>query len=77
MTVRGFGGGFNDTLYDGRHISTATGRRDVDFTTVGSDFVGQINVDKTPDVTLSTSAIGATIDVLLPKPFDRRDSTQR
>ncbi|HEX5184256.1 MAG TPA: TonB-dependent receptor [Allosphingosinicella sp.] len=70
VTVRGFGGGFNDTLYDGRHISTATGRRDVDFTTVGSDFVGQINVYKTPDVTLSTSAIGATIDVLLPKPFD-------
>jgi TonB-dependent receptor len=72
VTVRGFGGGFNDTLYDGRHISTAiaTGGRDVDFSTVGSDFVGQINVYKTPDVTLSTSAIGATIDVLLPKPFD-------
>lgn len=71
VTVRGFGGGFNDTLYDGRHISTATGGRDVDFTTVGSDFVGQINVYKTPDVTLSASAIGATIDIDLPKPFDR------
>jgi len=71
VTVRGFGGGFNDTLYDGRHISTATGGRDVDFTTVGSDFVGQLNVYKTPDVTLSTSAIGATIDVQLPKPMDR------
>ena len=73
VTVRGFGGGFNDTLYDGRHISTASAsnNRDVDFTTVGSDFVGQLNVYKTPDVTLSTSAIGATIDVQLPKPFDR------
>lgn len=74
ITVRGFGGDFNDTLYDGRHISTAAAgpnpSRAVDFTTVGSDFVGQISVLKTPDVELSTSAIGATIDVLLPKPFD-------
>jgi TonB-dependent receptor len=70
ITVRGFGRDFNDTLYDGRHISTATGGRDVDFTTVGADFIGQITVLKTPDVELSTSAIGATINVQLPKPFD-------
>ena len=76
ITVRGFGGDFNDTLYDGRHISTvAVDRlgnptRAVDFTTVGADFLGQLNVLKTPDVELSTSAIGATLNVLLPKPFD-------
>jgi TonB-dependent receptor len=76
ITVRGFGGDFNDTLYDGRHISTVgldrngNPSRAVDFTTVGADFIGQINVLKTPDVELSTSAIGATINVLLPKPFD-------
>jgi iron complex outermembrane receptor protein len=74
ITVRGFGGDFNDTLYDGRHISTAAAggnpSRAVDFTTVGSDFIGQISVFKTPDVELSTSAIGATINVQLPKPFD-------
>ncbi len=46
------------------------GPQRVDFTTVGADFIGQINVLKTPDVELSTSAIGATINVLLPKPFD-------
>ncbi|GAA0329830.1 TonB-dependent receptor [Sphingomonas oligophenolica] len=71
VTIRGFGGDFVDTLYDGRHISTATGNRGVDFTTVGSDFVGRLSVYKTPDVELSTSAIGGTIDVSLPKPFDR------
>jgi len=76
ITVRGFGGDFNDTLFDGRHISTVgldrngNPSRAVDFTTVGADFIGQINVLKTPDVELSTSAIGATINVLLPKPFD-------
>jgi TonB-dependent receptor len=70
VTVRGFGGDFNDTLIDGRHVSTAAGGRGVDFTTIGADFIGQVNVLKTPDVELSTSAIGATINILLPKPFD-------
>ena len=71
VSIRGFGGGFVDTLYDGRHISTATGGRQVDFTTVGADFVGRLSVYKTPDVELSTSSIGGTIDVQFPKPFDR------
>ena len=70
ITVRGFGGDFNDTLIDGRHVSTAAGGRGVDFTTIGADFIGQVNVLKTPDVELSTSAIGATVNILLPKPFD-------
>lgn len=71
VTIRGFGGDFVDTLFDGRHISTATGTRAVDFTTVGSDFVGQLAVLKTPDVALSTSAIGGTINISQPKPFDK------
>jgi TonB-dependent receptor len=71
VAIRGFGGDFVDTLMDGRHISTAAGGRGVDFSTVGADFVGRLSVYKTPDVELSTSAIGGTIDVQLPKPFDR------
>lgn len=72
VTVRGFGGDFNDTQFDGRHLSTASGNRAVDFTTIGSDFVSRMSVYKTPDVTLGSSAIGATLDVNLPKPFDRK-----
>jgi len=71
ITVRGFGGDFNETLYDGRRISTATGGRSVDFSTVGADFVGGLTVLKTPDVSLSSSSIGATVNVSFPKPFDR------
>ena len=71
ITVRGFGGDFNETLYDGRRISTATGGRSIDFSTVGADFVGALTVMKTPDVTLSSSSIGATINVAFPKPLDR------
>jgi iron complex outermembrane receptor protein len=70
ITVRGFGGDFNETLYDGRRISTAAGGRSVDFSTVGADFVGSLTVMKTPDVTLSSSSIGATVNIAFPKPFD-------
>src|SRR3546814_3499603 len=54
ITVRGFGGDFNETLYDGRRISTATGGRSVDFSTVGADFVGTLRVLKTPEDRRST-----------------------
>ena len=70
ITVRGFGGDFNTTLYDGRRISTATGGRQIDFSTVGVDFIGQLSVFKTPDVTLSSNSIGATVNIEFPKPFD-------
>lgn len=71
VSIRGFGGDFVHTLYDGRHISTATGGRGIDFTTIGAEGVGRLSVYKTPDVELSTSAIGGTINIELPKPFDR------
>lgn len=71
ISVRGFAGDFNETLVDGRRVSTATGGRSVDFTTVGADFVGQLAVYKTPDVSLSSSSIGATLNIAYPKPFDK------
>ena len=70
VTVRGFGGDFVTTLYDGRRVSTGTGGRSIDFSTVGSDFVGELDVLKTPDVALNASAIGATINIKFPKPMD-------
>src|SRR5689334_16088363 len=78
ITVRGFGPSFNTTLYDGRQMPTALGRnsrgdssRGFDFSAVGADFVGQVDIMKTPDATLSTGAIGATVNVKFPKPLDR------
>ena len=73
ITVRGFGGDFNTTLYDGRRISTATGGRQIDFSTVGVDFIGQLSVLKTPDVSLASSSIGATVNIAFPNPFDHPD----
>ena len=70
ITVRGFGPTFNESLYDGRISATATGDRGFDFGAVGSNFVQEVDILKTPDATLSAGAIGATINVKFPKPFD-------
>jgi iron complex outermembrane receptor protein len=72
ITVRGFGPQFNETLFDGRQVPTAIGNtgRGFDFGSVGSDFVGQVDVLKTPDATLSSGAIGATVNIKYPKPLD-------
>jgi TonB-dependent receptor len=70
ITVRGFGPNFNETLFDGRQISSAIGNRSFDFSAVGADFVSEIDVLKTPDATLSAGAIGATVDIKYGKPFD-------
>jgi len=71
VTIRGFGGDFNETLIDGRRLSTATGGRSIDFSTVGSDFIGALTVYKTPDVSVGANSIGATINISYPKPLDR------
>jgi iron complex outermembrane recepter protein len=70
ITVRGFGPTFNETLFDGRQVATGTGDRAFDFSGVSSDFVSQIDIMKTPDATMSAGAIGATVNVKFPKPFD-------
>ena len=63
ITVRGFGPQFNQTLFDGREVPTALGNvgRGFDYGSVGSDFVGQVDVMKTPDAT----------------PLERRDRRHR
>ena len=72
ITVRGFGPQFNETLFDGRQVPIAIGNvtRGFDFGSIGSEFVSQVDVLKTPDATLSSGAIGATINIKYPKPFD-------
>lgn len=70
ITVRGFGPSFNETLFDGRQVSSATGSRAFDFSVVNADFVKQMSILKSPDASLSSGAIGATVNILFPKPFD-------
>jgi len=71
VTVRGFGPEFSETLVDGRPVAGGgTGGRSIDFSSIGAEFVGEIDVHKTPDFSLSSGDIGATLNVKYPKPFD-------
>jgi TonB-dependent receptor len=69
ITVRGFGPAFNETLFGGRRTASGIGR-DFDFSSIGADFVSEVAVMKTPDATLSSGAIGATVNIKFPLPFD-------
>jgi TonB-dependent receptor len=71
ITVRGFGPSFNDTLFDGRVVPSGVGGRSFDFSGLSADMVSQLQVLKSPDASLSAGAIGATINVVYPKPFDK------
>jgi TonB-dependent receptor len=70
ITVRGFGPQFNETLFDGRRVASGIGNRGFDFSSLSADGVNEVDVNKTPDATLSSGAIGATINIKYPKPFD-------
>src|SRR6185312_4670824 len=69
ITVRGFGPQFNETLFNSRKISSGVGRQ-FDFSSIGADFVSEVDVLKSPDATLSSGAIGATVDIKFPRPLD-------
>jgi iron complex outermembrane receptor protein len=69
VTVRGFGPAFNETLFNSRKVASGVGRA-FDFSSVGADFVSEIDVMKSPDAALSSGAIGATINIKFPKPLD-------
>lgn len=71
ITVRGFGPAFNETLFEGRRIPSGIGGRSFDFSGLSADMVSALEVYKSPDATLSAGAIGATVNVKYPKPFDK------
>jgi TonB-dependent receptor len=71
ITVRGMGPSFNETLFNGRKIPSGVGGRSFDFSGLSADMVQALEVYKSPDATLSAGAIGATINVKYPNPFDK------
>jgi iron complex outermembrane recepter protein len=70
VTVRGFGTQFNELLSNGRPIASGNGQN-FDFSALGAEYVGEVDVHKTPDFALSSGAIGASIDIKSPNPFDK------
>jgi len=69
ITVRGFGGTFNEVLINGRQMASGNGQQ-FDFNDFSAIYVGEVDVHKTPDMSLSSGAVGATINVKFPNPLD-------
>lgn len=69
ITVRGFGTQFNEILTEGRPVASGNGQL-FDFSALGAEYVGELDIHKTPDFALSSGAVGATINVKSPNPFD-------
>jgi iron complex outermembrane receptor protein len=70
ITVRGFGTQFNEVLVEGRPVASGNGQQ-FDFAALGAEFVGELDILKSPDFALSTGAVGATINIKSPNPFDK------
>jgi TonB-dependent receptor len=70
ITVRGFGTQFNEILSEGRQVASGNGQN-FDFSALGAEYVGQLDIHKTPDFALSAGAVGATINIKSPNPFDK------
>jgi iron complex outermembrane recepter protein len=70
ITVRGFGTQFNEVLIEGRPVASGNGQT-FDFAALGAEFVGELDILKSPDFSLSTGAVGATINIKSPNPFDK------
>jgi len=69
ITIDGFGDSFDEILQDGRQVASGNGQS-FDFADFSSMYVGEIEVYKTPNFALSSGAVGGTINVKYPNPFD-------
>jgi TonB-dependent receptor len=80
VTVRGFGPEYNLVILNGRQmpVSSLSGgggeapnSRAFDFGNLASEGIAAVEVYKSGRVTLPTGGIGATINILTPRPLDR------
>ncbi|MGH8298720.1 MAG: TonB-dependent receptor [Steroidobacteraceae bacterium] len=69
VTVDGFGPQFQEMLIDGRQVASGNGQT-FNFSQFSANYVGEVDVLKTPDFSLSSGAVGGTINVKMPNPFD-------
>ncbi|MFU8877747.1 MAG: TonB-dependent receptor plug domain-containing protein, partial [Wenzhouxiangellaceae bacterium] len=70
ITVRGLGPEFNLVTLNGRSMPTA-GNRSFDFADLATVGVSAVDVYKTAIAELPSGGIGATVNILTPRPLDR------
>lgn len=70
ISVRGLGGNFTRTFYNGRVLPSPTAGRNFAFTSLSSDFVSRVEVQKTPTADVIDGGIAATVNVHVARPLD-------
>lgn len=74
ITVRGMGPEFNLVTLNGRTMPTAGGRS-FDFADLATEGISAVEVYKTGRADLPTGGIGATVNILTPRPLDNPGMT--
>lgn len=70
ISVRGMGANFTRTFFNGRILPSPTAGRNFGFTSLSSDFVSRVEVQKTPTADVIDGGIAATVNVQLARPLD-------
>ncbi|MET3665107.1 TonB-dependent receptor [Caulobacter sp. 1776] len=70
ISVRGLSPDFTQTLYNGRVLTTPSGGRSFEFSTLASDFVSAVEVYKTPTADQLSGGLAATVNINTAKPLD-------
>ncbi|MEM6485578.1 MAG: TonB-dependent receptor [Pseudomonadota bacterium] len=71
ITVRGLGPEFNTVLLNGRTMATDNDGREFSFDVLSSDIIQRAEVYKTSTPNLRSGGIGAVVNVVTARPFDR------
>ncbi|MFC6634182.1 TonB-dependent receptor [Microbulbifer taiwanensis] len=70
VTVRGLGGNYNVTTFNGRKLASDNETRDFNYDIIASELINGVTVNKTPQAHLVDGGIGAVIDVTTARPLD-------
>jgi TonB-dependent receptor len=70
VSVRGLGSNFTRTFYNGRILPSPTAGRNFSFTSLSSDFVSRVEVQKSPTADVIDGGVAATINVQVARPLD-------
>ena len=73
VSVRGMGGDFNTTTFNGREQVSIGDNRGVEFDLYPSEVISEVVVYKTPDASLITQGIGGTVDLRSVRPLDKSE----
>lgn len=75
ILVRGLGGKYNVTTFNGRKLASDDAGRDFNYDAIASELVGVMQVYKSPEARLTEGGIGAVVDIETRHPLAQDQTT--